>query len=428
MVRRAAAWTWRQRHIVPLTPLGVGLAALGFWLSHSIGKQQVDYVLRSAGLMAIGAVALALVLVLLASLRIGLTLRRLGEETEQGLQLETGLTAATGLRLPALRRWPLVQLTVVWEDPAEVEASLVRRGGWAEEMVRPLLRGQTSRVRRRLLVADIFGFARLGLPLTTDQTLRVTPSRARVTAHVVTRFLGGDALSHPSGPSEGEMIEMRRYVYGDPLRHVLWKAFARTRKLLVRTPERAITPRPSAAAYMVSGAADEPAASAARFFIEEGMLGQEFVFCADGSTTPTGDAAEAVDQIVLSARFRREGAEGLPRFLGHLSPRQLEALVLFVPAAPGPWLERVARVAGRLPGVRAITAVDARCELRAGRLRSLRRLLFTEAGDTPLVVRRLGKVVHRLGEAGFAVHVLHRPTGEFLGRAQLEALAGVVER
>jgi len=41
----------------------------------------------------------------------------------------------------------------------EVEASLARRNGWAEEMVRPLLRGQTSRVRRRFGKRVIEGFS-----------------------------------------------------------------------------------------------------------------------------------------------------------------------------------------------------------------------------------------------------------------------------
>ena len=58
----------------------------------------------------------------------------------------------------------------------------------------------------------------------------------------------GDAVSHPAGRQEGELIEMRRYGPGDPLRHVLWKTYARTRRLLVRMHERAISPRPTTAA------------------------------------------------------------------------------------------------------------------------------------------------------------------------------------
>lgn len=423
MVRRALARAWRLRHAVPLTPLGAGLALTGVWLSYSVGAKQVDYVLRTAGLVAAGVVGLAMALVLLASLRVWLGVRRLHRRQADPLRLETGHTAATGLTVPALRGWPLVQLRMAWEDPRPVEVTLKRRvkpPRW-EELACPRSRGQSAWIRRRLLVEDILGFARLGLPLHTEQRLRVEPSTARVTAHVVTRFLGGDALSHPDGPSEGELLEMRRYVYGDPLRHVLWKAFARTRKLLVRTPERAITPRPSAAAYLVAGVGDEPAASAARFFVERGMLGQDFRFGADGAEAATDDPDEALDHIVASAHHRREGGEGLARFLRQLTPRQRDAVVLFVPGEPGRWLGHVEAAAGTLKGARAVTAVDDAPELtRPG----LRHLLFAPPSERARLARHLGRVVGRLVRAGFVIHVIHRPSGELLGPAQLEALGG----
>jgi len=406
---------------MPLTLLGAGLAVLGLWLSQALGAKEVDYVLRTAGLVAAGAVALSLALVLTASLRVWLGLRSVHRHQLDGVRLETGRTAGTGLQLPALRGWPLVQLRLVWEDPSDVEVTLTRSRGRLQETVRPLCRGQARQIRRRVLVEDIFGFARLGLPLSTQQLLRVDPSPARVTAHVVTRFLGGDALSHPSGPAEGEMIEMRRYAYGDPLRHVLWKAFARTRKLLVRTPERAITPRPSAAAYLVAGPGDEPAASAARFFVEEGMLGVDFRFGADGAESVTSERQTALDQIVGSVRHRRHGGEGLARFMRQLTPRQLEALVLFVPSEPGRWLRQVEQAAAQLRSSRVITAIDV-APLRPRR--ALRHLLFTPPSDARVAARRLAKVVTRLGRSGLTMLVIHRPTGELLGRGQLEALVG----
>jgi hypothetical protein len=422
---RTVTWLWRLRHVVPVTPLGLGVALGGVWLSFAVGAKEVDYVLLAGGLVAAGAVGLALVLVLAASLRLWPVLRRARHPGEaEPLSLETGLTADTGLALPGLDGWPLVSLRVVWEHPSRVEVTLKRRAGRQEELVRPLSRGKSPVIRRRLLVEDIFGFARLGLPLTTEQRVRVNPSLAQLTAHVVTRFLGGDALSHPSGPVEGEPIEMRRYVYGDPLRNVLWKAFARTRKLLVRTPERAITPRPSAAAYLVAGPGDEPAASAARFFVEKGMLGKEFAFCADGADAPTGEPEQALDQIVESAHHRRHGGEGLARMLRRLTPQQIDALVLFVPAEPGRWLDRIDELASRLRHVRAITAVDDAPQAGARGLGVLRNLLLTPRSEAASVARRLGKVVGRLGRAGLAVQVIHRPSGELLSHAQLETLPG----
>ena len=245
-LRRGGAWLWRARHGVPPTPLGVAVAAFGLWLSFAVGAREVDYVLWTAGLVAAATVCLAAVMVLMAAIRIWSAVRTLRGRpgAADPLVLETGLTADTGLRLPALRGWPLVSLRVRWELPPEAEIDLQRHGGRFEELARPLSRCEVPRIERRLLVEDIFGFARLGLPLTLEQRLRVEPRRTRLTAQAVTRLVGGDTLSHPGGPAEGDLVEMRRYVYGDPLRHVLWKAYARTRKLLVRTPEQAVTPRP----------------------------------------------------------------------------------------------------------------------------------------------------------------------------------------
>jgi hypothetical protein len=401
----------------------------------------VDYVLLTGGLVAAGAVCLSLLLVLTAALRMWPVLRRAGRHPEEAepLSLETGLTADTGLRLPGLGGWPLVNLRVEWDHPSEVEVTLKRRAGKLEELVCPLSRGESPAIRRRVLVEDIFGFARLGLRLNSEQRVRVEPSLAQLTAQVVTRFLGGDALSHPSGPVEGEPIEMRRYVYGDPLRHVLWKAFARTRKLLVRTPERAITPRPSATAYLVAGPGDEPAASAARFFVDKGMLGKDFTFCADGADAPTSEPGEALDQIVASAHHRRRGGEGLAKMLRRLTPPQLDALVLFVPSEPGRWLDRIDELASRLRHVRAITAVDDAPQPGARGLGVLRNLFLVprsranggragtgaSSSAAASMARRLGRVVGRLSRAGLTVQVIHRPSGELLSHAQLEALPGL---
>ncbi len=417
-LRAAGRRLLRARYLVPLTPLGAAVAALGYWLAFRVGREKLDYVLSAAGLLALLLTALALVAVVSVGVLLRLRARR--ARGARDLELETGMTGTSGLVLPCLRGFPLLQLRVLWEDPAGVEVGLKPRfEGGCDELVQPLERGDSPRVVRRLVCADIFGFARLGLALESATRVRVKPVRARVTAHVSRRFLGGDALSWPTGPAEGEMIEMRRYVYGDPLRHVLWKAFARTRKLLVRTPERAITPLPSVCAYMVAGPEDEPAASAARYFLEEGLLGRDYLFSADGATAPTSEVAEALDQLIRSARHRDEAGEGLERFLKRLEASRRQSCVLFVPPVVGPWLERLAAL---ITGGQAVTALDD----HPGALhdRGWRRYLFAEPAGTARAARSVGEVARRLTRAGLEVHVLHRPSGELLGRAQLEAATG----
>lgn len=417
--RRVGRALWRLRHIVPLTPLGLAVGAAGVWLSLSVAASETDYVLWAAGRAALAVVLAALALVMVAGLRVALAGRRLRDGRD--VELESGLTGETGIRVPCMRGWPLVSVRMVWEEPREIEVTLEPRGGRCDELIRPALRGDSVRVRRRYLVEDIFGFARIGLSFRASQRVRVLPSRARVTAHLISRFLEGDALSHPDGPPDGELLEMRRYAHGDPLRHVLWKAFARTRKLLVRAPERAITPNPSAIAYFVAGPGDEPVAGAARFFVEEGLLGQEFLFGCDGAAEPAHDAEEALEQIIASARARDRGATGLHGFVGGLRAPQRTSCLLFVPPRPGRWLRRVEREVRRLPGVRVVSAVDAGIEApRGGRLR---RLLFRPEVDRQRTHRGLGEVLRRLRAAGINdLYVIHRPSGELLGPAQLEAL------
>jgi uncharacterized protein (DUF58 family) len=421
-LRRAAVRVGRLRYLVPPTPLGLAVAALGYWLAFRVGRDRVDYVLSAAGVLALLLVALALLTVCAAALVVWTGARR-GARGERDLELESGMTGTSGLALPCLRSFPLLQLRVIWHDPEAVEVTLAPRAeGGCDELVRPLERGDSPRVVRRLVVSDIFGFARLGLTRASPIRVRVKPVRARVTAHVTRRFLGGDALSWPTGPSEGEPIEMRRYVYGDPLRHVLWKAFARTRKLLVRTPERAITPLPSVAAYMVAGPEDEAAASAARYFLEEGLLGRDFLFCASGASTPTADAGEALEQLIRSARHRGEDGAGLERFLARLEASRRQNCVLFVPPVAGPWLGRLERLASLCPGGQAVTSLDT--HPAAPRGQAWRRMVFAEGDAGARAVRTLGEVVRQLVAAGLEVHVLHRPSGELLGRAQLAALGG----
>ena len=51
----------------------------------------------------------------------------------------------------------------------------------------------------------------------------------------------GDAAPHPMGLEDGDRLELRRYMPGDPARFIHWKVLSRTRRLMVRTPERALS-------------------------------------------------------------------------------------------------------------------------------------------------------------------------------------------
>lgn len=411
---------WRWRYYFPLTWVGALVAGMGYWVSFHYAKDQFDYILYASGLVTMGIVGLSVCSVILVFLGISLHLRRHREEKNP--QLETGLMGTTGFQLPRWRGVPLIHLRLQWEDPKAIEVLLKPRANHLEEWIRPLQRGETRHRIRRILISDIFGFANLGLVHQSIMPLKVLPSRARITAHITHRFLGGDAISYPSGPAEGERLEMRRYTHGDPLRYILWKAFARTRQLLVRTPEQAITPLPSVAAYFVAGPEDEPTASAARYFIEEGLLGQDFIFIAAGSPQPTGDPAEAINQLVASINYRKQGAANLPRFLAQLDNVRRQHCILFVPPVPGKWISVVESVAKNIAHALVITSVDM-VPLSQG-LPPWRSFLFADSKRIfPITAwRLLGDVVHRLSACGLEIKVLHRPSGDFLSQLQLNTL------
>ena len=72
---------------------------------------------------------------------------------------------------------------------------------------------------------------------------------------VLTSLTGGEEFPHPMGLEDGDRVELRRYVPGDSARFIHWKVFGRTRKLMVRVPERALSRARRTVAYLVAGVA-----------------------------------------------------------------------------------------------------------------------------------------------------------------------------
>jgi hypothetical protein len=291
-----------------------------------------------------------------------------------------------------------------------------------QEVVFPHSRGRYPFVRRRFVIGDIFGLCRFGLIQRSNQPLRIEPAKTEVDGTVLTHLSAGDALSHPSGPAEGELLDMRRYAHGDPLRRVLWKAYARTRQLLVRTPERAIAPNPSAVGYMVAGKDDEATASAARFFVESGLLGKDFLFGADGGNELAKNAGDAVELIIGSAAYRDKGAKGLAKFIDEAGDHRVRSTILFLPPAPGPWLKHVEAMARRLPGATAVIAMDGSLE---GKRRSKIRRLFISEEAKQSIAPHANRVVKRLADAGYQIRIIHRPSGKMISSQQLAEMATV---
>jgi len=335
-----AAWPWLRlaSGFVPLTLRGVialSLLLLAIW---AYGGEHPDLIVKTLCLGGIATMALCFLLVLTT---MGwLWLSRM-PAAEGALVLEAGTPLRTGFRLGRLSRNPLVRIAISWKELTHVRVELrpVPRG--TEEQATAAARDYQDSILRRFSVTDVLGLTRLATGRRFRQVVRCLPEiSATPEITLPIQYRPGDQLGHPEGQLVGDFVEMRRYVAGDPLKLILWKAYARTGKVLVRAPERAVNPTKRTLAYLVAGPGDEPSAGIARSVLVGDVLGAEVTFSADGADHPAATASEAVDQILFSARQRHDGGAGLDRFLGQGESAGTAACVLFLPCRQGPWVER----------------------------------------------------------------------------------------
>jgi hypothetical protein len=234
---------------------------------------------------------------------------------------------------------------------------------------------------------------------------------------------GGEDLPHPSGPLTGDRVDIRRYVPGDPLRLVLWKLYARTGELMVRTPERAIAPSIRIVAYLIAAEGDEPPAAAARVAIDSGLLGDGWTFSADGANHPAEDPESALALVIgsRSARGTDQGnGAGLMPFLDAATESEPARIVLFAPARTGPWLERAALAAKKYgTSMSVVIATDAVRDLEERGAPRYERFLRIpevpkEEAESSTTTAELTEVVRMFAAHHAAVIAVERPTGRAL--------------
>ena len=230
MVRAADFW--------PFTALGMALATVAFVALFSFGYEKLDLVLLVLGYGGVGLLAISTIVVLVTALVLKLRLHGSPQSWSVSV-FETGRLSPTGFVLPSLRWLPLVRVRWQWFQPPAVEVEEVRDGGRLREQVVLHERGIFEAVTRRILVEDAFGLARVAFRERQAGVIEVLPHLGGIRRlPVLTSLTGGEDYPHPMGLEDGDRVELRRYVTGDPARFIHWKAFGRTRKLMVRMPER----------------------------------------------------------------------------------------------------------------------------------------------------------------------------------------------
>ncbi|MFK7987866.1 MAG: DUF58 domain-containing protein [Sandaracinaceae bacterium] len=414
VARRVADW-------FPLTPLGLlVLGGAGAALQY-IAYPSLDLVWLVVGFAAVGLVVTALLAVVIGTVWAKLATRGAPHPDVERRVMETGRSLPTGFVAPSLHFLPLVQLRWTWESPEGAEVTRERRGLRIRERVRLQQRGKVTGIRRRLEVRDAFGLASLAIRADDPEELTVLPHVGRLAeTPLLISFAGGDDRPHPMGLDDGDRVELRRYVAGDPARFIHWKVFGRTGKLMVRVPERALSPARRTALYMVAGEGDEASAAAARVAVEAELFGAEWTFSADGADGDA-DRADAALEMIVRSKNASSGGAGFEGFLQRAERGGPASVIVFVPPRPGPWIARVlattARRAARTRFVIATDGVD-----RSPPLPRWRRWLAFVSAPKGTPARDLDAVRKALAGSRAEVVVIDRVGGRRLGKRAQEAM------
>lgn len=417
--RRVRRSLRRARDLFPLTGLGTLILAFSA-IALAVGAGEVDLVLLGAGAIGATAVFLSLATVGLATLRVRAALGRM-TRTEAPLVVECGWPVRTGYALPRLRWIPGARVRWKWIAPS-AKMRIVAVSGWLEEEVVPTSRAWSERLQRRIEIGDAFGLAAITLDREERRPVRILPSVGGLKQmHVVRTLSGGGDFSHPEGSPDGERLDLRSYAPGDPIKYVLWTVFARTRQLVIRTPERALSAARKTLAYLVAGAGDEPAAGAARVAVDMGALGGEWAFGADGVDEPATTKDAALEALARSADTPRDkGGRGLAHFMRQTASTNAARAVVFVPGKPGPWLEGLVQSAQQIPadGMGRLPLEFVVCTDGVKGKRGKSRVAFAldpkegeAASDAPVAADELSRVVATLGRLRARVIVVDRRDG-----------------
>ncbi|MEM1025725.1 MAG: DUF58 domain-containing protein [Myxococcota bacterium] len=339
-VVRALAWT-------PLSLLGLGALLGSLLIFRFYAWPREDHVAR----VALAAISLAVlqssIVVSWAAWRTRRWLHdRSTPPTPIHMQAERG--EAEGLRMPRFGHWLGVRIEAVWTDD-RVRSKWRDRDGDRLERLSGRRRGRWSSVERLFSVESVFGLARVSFRHRERREIRVTPwSGPGLELPDLLALSAGEAVSQPSGRPLGDRVDMRAYSPGDPPRWLLWKVFARTGELMVRTPEAAGDPQVRWALYLVNAPDDEAGAGVAADLIRRGRLGRDWAFGCDAHPGPLEDELEALSALESSADTDRTPGQGLGHFLSKLGDARL---IVLAPPTLGVWTDALRSLALRTSAV-----------------------------------------------------------------------------
>ncbi len=110
---------------------------------------------------------------------------------------------------------------------------------------------------------------------------------------------------------------------------------------------------------MISSDQDEAAAAIARMSLENGALGEDWTFGADGCDHPCQDLKSALDAVAKSRAIEVSHEYGLDKFLRFTTGKSSTYCIIFAAAEIAPWLPKVLDTVSSLPnGFSIVLATD----------------------------------------------------------------------
>ena len=341
LLRAAGHILHRIRGFFPITSSGVVFLCLAYLVWFGEVSRHQNQILFASILWFLAAFSLIFAVEIVGVILVAiLTMRANRGGLSQGT-LETKQELDSGYRVFRPFWIPFIEVRVSVEA-APFEARYNKRGHWIEERIRVASRGRYESVSHLITVRDVFGITSFSFPHTSSFVAEIKPASCHFESIQLAARTSGEGYSFPAGEAKGELVEMRRYQAGDPLRYILWRVFARSRKLLVRAPEPAVVEEREMFVYFVSGIDDEPSASLTRTFLASfADARSELYFCADGTDRVSTDIVDALDDVIESARHREHGGESMEAQARYVPAQALNHSFIMVPPTMGAWYENV---------------------------------------------------------------------------------------
>lgn len=376
MLRKIAQFFKKIWGFFPLTLAGIIVALASLALRHYYAVARQDFLIRiiSTGLFVL--LAFSLVQTLINILIYVFTYKN---SQLQNIQGHTGKFFQTGFKLKRYFFTPTLEAGVRWIHPVHVDAEFNKRWNTLHEKIYVRRRIFTDHVTREVLFKDLLGLSKFRHQFTLPQNVVIRPDGGKLqSSPPIKLFSSGDEISHPEGDPIGDLIEMKRYEKGDPVNRILWKTYAKTRKLLIRMPERSIAHKKKTYAYLLTGQDDEAAAATAWIALERGYLGDNFVFNTDGGFEPTNNVKDAKDQIVYSANSKIQ-ADNLENFFKENLDSNKSNCIIFAPPNLGTWTKTLAQLGKRhQQNMQVLVSVD---EYQDKKISGKIKRLFMKAPD-----------------------------------------------